>query len=109
METIIKIYHDLFPLVELKDWFFAFMGIIMHLAIKLKNIPFKHFKWSLFFEEFLPVWYFSLATVFICMGILPREMVGFSAFDAALIGYSSSSIFKQLLKSRLSQLGVNKE
>lgn len=106
METLSNIYHNLFPHVELRDWFFAFLGIMLHLAVKLKNIPFSHFKWSLFLEEFVPVWFFSFTTVFICMGSLPQVLVNFSSFDAALIGYSSSSLFKQLLKQRLSKLGV---
>lgn len=106
METIIGIYHNLFPHVELRDWFFAFLGILLHLIVKLKNIPFKHFKWPLFLEEFVPVWFFSIVTVFICMGSLPQVMSGFTSFDAALIGFSSSSLFKQLLKNRLSTIGI---
>lgn len=107
METFVNIYHSLFPHVELRDWFFAFLGVLLHLIVKLKNIPFKHFKWSLFLEEFVPVWFFSLTTVFICMGTLPQVLGNFTALDAALIGYSSSSLFKQLLKQRLSKIGIN--
>jgi len=107
MDTFLKAYHSLFPNVELRDWFFAFLGVLLHLIVKLKNIPFKHFKWPLFLEEFVPAWFFSLVSIIICMGSLPQVMGNFTALDAALIGYSSSSLFKQLLKNRLSKIGIN--
>lgn len=106
METILHYYHSLFPHVELRDWFFALLGVMLHVIVKIKNIPFRHFKLSLFLEEFVPVWFFSLTTVVICMGSLPQILDGFTALDAALIGYSSSSLFKQLLKTRMSRLGI---
>ena len=106
METFVNIYHSLFPHVEFRDWFFAFLGVLLHLIVKLKNIPFKHFKWPLFLEEFVPVWFFSFTTVIICMGTLPQVLTEFSSLDAALIGFSSSSLFKQLLKNRLSRIGI---
>ena len=108
METLIKIYNDLFPQTTLADWFYAFMGLLVHLGLKMKNIPFKHFKWSLFLEEFLPVWYMCMATIIICVGTLPHVMDEYSTLDSALIGYGSSSFFKQLFKFRLSKLGIGK-
>ena len=109
MEPILNTLSHLFPGVEARDWFFAFLGVLLHLIVKLKNIPFKHFKWPLFLEEFVPVWFFSLVTVVICMGTLPQLFANFSSLDAALIGYSSSSLFKQLLKQRLSKIGMKGE
>ena len=106
METLIKIYHDLFPGVELRDWFYALLGIMLHLVIKMKNIAYRRFRFKILLDEFIPVWFFSITTVIICMGVLPQVLTDFSAMDASLIGYSSSSVFKQLLKNRLSRLGL---
>lgn len=106
METFVNIYHSLFPHVELRDWFFAFLGLLLHVGMKLKNIPFRHFKWKIFLDEFAPVWFFTVVTIIICLGSLPQVMTDYSTLDSALIGYSSASMFKQLFKTRLSTLGI---
>ena len=106
METILKIYDTLFPKTTVDEWFYALLGMLLYIGAKLKSVPFRHFKWNLFWDEFIPVWFFSAVTVIICMGTLPQTLTDFSILDAALIGYSSSSLFKQLLKSRISKLGI---
>jgi len=106
METIVNSFQHLFPHTDLRDWFFAFLGLILHVGMKLKNVPFKHFKWKIFLNDFCPVWFFSVVTIIICLGTLPQVMTDFSSLDAALIGYSSSSMFKQLFKTRISTLGI---
>ena len=106
METILKIYDTLFPNTTIEEWFYGLLGMLLYLGVKVKNIPFRRFKWNLFLDEFIPVWFFSAITVIICLGTLPQLLTDFSVVDAALIGYSSSSLFKQLLKSRISKLGL---
>jgi len=106
METIASTFQHLFPQTDCRDWFFALLGLILHVGMKLKNVPFRHFKWKIFLEEFVPVWFFTIVTIVICLGTLPQIMADFSTLDSALIGYSSSSIFKQLFKSRMSTLGI---
>jgi len=106
METILKIYDCLFPNTTMEEWFYGLLGMVLYLGAKLKNIPLKRFKWYILLDEFIPVWFFSAITVIICMGTLPQILTDFSILDAVLIGYSSSSLFKQLLKSRISKLGI---
>lgn len=106
METFLNSLHSLFPHVESRDWFFAFLGLLLHLSLKVKNIPFKHFKWKILFDEFIPVWFFSLVSIIICLGTLPQVLENYSPLDSAFIGYSASSLFKQLFKTRLSTLGI---
>jgi len=106
METLIEIYHQVFPKTTLSDWSYAFLGLLAHVLIKLKNIPWRKFKWKIFLGEFLPVWHFSLLTIFILIGALPQVMSNYSVLDSALIGYASSSIFKQLLKSKTGNLNI---
>ena len=102
-----KMYDGLFPHTTKEEWFYALLGMLLYIGVKLKNFSFHPFKWRLFWEEFIPVWYFSSITVFICLGALPAMLTDFTNLDAALIGYSSSSLFKQLLKQRItSKLGI---
>jgi len=106
MEKLNEIYKEIFPHTSMADWFYALMGLLLHAVIKLKNISFKHFKWRIFIGEFLPVWYFSLCSLFILIGGLPQLMSNYNILDSALIGYASSSVFKQLLKSKISNLNI---
>ena len=107
METLLHMYRDLFPYTTKEEWFYALLGMLLYIGVKLKNVPFKNFRWKLFWAEFIPVWYFSSLTIIICLGTLPNLLQDFGSLDAALIGYSSSSLFKQLLKSRItSKLGI---
>lgn len=100
MEKLIEIYNEIFPKTTLSDWFYAFLGLMLHVVVKLKNVSFKNFKWKIFLGEFLPVWHFSLIAIFILVGTLPQVMTSYNVLDSALIGYASSSIFKQLFKHR---------
>lgn len=106
MEKLIEIYHDIFPQTGIADWYYAFFGLLFHAVLKLKNVTFERFKWKVFLGQFLPVWFFSLCTIVILLGALPQVLVNYSILDSALIGYSSSSLFKQLLKNRLGNLNV---
>ncbi len=106
MEKIIEIYNEIFPQTGLSDWFYAFLGLMLHVIVKLKNVSFKHFKWKVFLGEFLPVWHFSLITIVILVGTLPLVMSNYNTLDSALIGYASSSIFKQLFKSKIGNLNI---
>ena len=106
MKTIIDIYHEIFPHTTIADWFYALLGLLLHVAVKLKNVSFKHFKWKTFLGEFLPVWYFALIAIFILVGGLPQVMSDYNILDSALIGYSSSSILKQLFKSKTEKLNI---
>lgn len=107
MNTIASIYQSLFPNTGLTDWFFAFLGLLLHAVMKLKTVPFKQFKWSIFLNDFLIVWTISFLTIAICLGTLPQVLENYSLLDSALIGYSSSSILRQLFKTKLSKLGIN--
>lgn len=107
MEKFIDIYHSLFPHTGLADWFYAFVGLMVHVAVKLKNVPLKKFRWRVLLQEYVIVWYISLLTIMICLGSLPQVMSNYSILDSALIGYSSSSFFKQLFKTNLSKLSDN--
>jgi len=106
METIIENYKNLFPHTGMADWFYAFLGMCIHALLKLKTIPFKQFKWKLFLDDFLSVWAISIVTIALCLGLLPQILDSYSVFDSAMIGYASSSVFKQLVKTRLSKLGL---
>lgn len=106
MKTLIEIYHSVFPHTSMADWFYALLGLLLHAFIKVKHLSFKNFKWKIFMGEFLPVWHFSVLTVFILLGALPQVMQNYSVLDSALIGYSSSSLFKQLLKSKTGNLNI---
>jgi hypothetical protein len=107
MNNIASIYQSLFPHTGAADWFFALLGLILHAVIKLKTVPFKQFEWKIFLEDFLIVWIISLITITICLGTLPQVLERYSLLDSALIGYSSSSILRQLFKQKLSKLGIN--
>jgi hypothetical protein len=100
MKTLIEIYHQLFPHTGIADWYFALMGLLVHVLMKAKHIPFHRFKWRIFIGEFIPVWFLCAVTLIILLGILPVVWKNYNLLDSALIGYSSSSIFKQLLKNR---------
>jgi hypothetical protein len=106
METLLNTYQHLFPHTDYRDWFYAFLGLLLHATLKLKNIPFKHFKWKVFLDDFAPAWFFTILTIVICLGTLPQVFMHYSALDSAFIGYSSASIFKQLFKTRMSSLGL---
>ncbi len=107
MDTIANIYQSVFPNTSLADWFFACLGLLLHAVIKLKTVPIKQFKWSIFLNDFLIVWFIALLTITICLGTLPQVLERYSLLDSALIGYSSSSILRQLFKTKLSKLGIN--
>ncbi|MDP1800835.1 MAG: hypothetical protein Q8L81_05755 [Bacteroidota bacterium] len=106
MEKLIEIYREVFPHTTMADWFYALLGLLLHATVKLKNVSLKHFKWRTFVGEFLPVWYFSLIAIFILVGGLPEVMSNYNVLDSALIGYSSSSIIKQLFKSKTENLNI---
>lgn len=106
METIVNGFQQLFPHTDMRDWFFALLGLILHAGMKLKNVRWRDFKWKILLEEFMPVWFFSVVTIVICLGTLPQVLSDYSTLDSALIGYSSSSLFKQLFKSRMSNLSI---
>jgi hypothetical protein len=95
-----ELLKNLFPNTTVWEWIYALLGMIFHALIKLKNIPLKKFKWKIFLEDYLIVWFISLVSIFICMGTLPQIFNGFSSLDAALIGYSSSSLLKTIFKTR---------
>ena len=104
METIIENYKHLFPHTSMADWFYALLGLCIHAILKLKTVPLKKFKWQIFLHDFLSVWAISIMTIAICLGTLPQVLDSYSVFDSAMIGYTSSSVFKQLVKTRLSKL-----
>lgn len=106
MKTIIDIYQEIFPHTTMADWFYALLGLLLHAVVKLKNVRFKDFKGKTFFGEFLPVWYFAFIAIFILVGGLPEVMTNYNVLDSALIGYSSSSIIKQLFKSKTEKLNI---
>ncbi len=107
MTNLLEIYKTVFPNITIADWFFACMGLILHALMKLKTVPINQFKWSIFLNDFLIVWFISLITICICLGTLPTFLESYSRLDSALIGYSSSSIIRQLFKEKLSKLGIN--
>ena len=100
------IYNQIFPNTGIADWFYALLGLILHAVVKLKTGPLKQFKWSIFLEDFVAVWIISVITITICLGTLPSVFTDYNLLDSALIGYSSSSIFRTLLKQKLSKLGI---
>lgn len=107
MNTLINIYNSIFPHTGIADWFFAIMGLLLHALMKLKTVPFKQFQWKIYLEDFVIVWFISLLTITICLGTLPQVLDNYSKLDSALIGYSSSSILRQLFKQKLSKLGID--
>lgn len=106
MEKLIEIYNEVFPHTRMADWFYAFLGLMIHVAVKLKNVHWQEFKLKRFLGEFLPVWFFAIITIVICLGALPQLMSNYNVLDSALIGYGSSSMFKQMFKSRKGNLNV---
>ena len=106
MEKLTEMYREVFPNTGLGDWIYAICGLLLHVIVKLKNVSFKHFKWKRFLGEFLPVWFYSLISIAILVGGLPQIMTNYNFVESALIGYSSSSMFKQLLKSKTSNLNI---
>ena len=104
MNKVIEMYREVFPHTGLGDWFYAFCGLLLHVIVKIQSVSFHHFKWRRFLEDFLPVWFYSLIAIVILVGVLPQVMPDYNLLDSALIGYSSSSIFKQLLKSKTPNL-----
>ncbi len=107
MTNLLELYKSVFPNTSVADWFFALMGLLLHALMKLKTVPFKQFQWSIFLNDFVIVWFISLITICICLGTLPTFLESYSLLDSALIGYSSSSIIRQLFKEKLSKLGIN--
>ncbi len=107
MQHIISIYNSIFPHTSLSDWFFAFLGLLLHVVMKLKTVPIAQFKWHILLSNFLWVWIIALITIVICLGTLPTYLDSYSVLDSALIGYSSSSIIRQLFKQKLSKLGID--
>ena len=107
MTTLSELYKTIFPHTGVSDWFFAFLGLLLHAAMKLKTVPLKQFQWRIFLNNFLIVWIIASITIAICLGTLPTYLENYSVLDSALIGYSSSSILRQLFKQKLSNLGIN--
>jgi hypothetical protein len=107
MQQFSSIYQNLFPHTGISDWFFAFLGLLLHAVMKLKTVPLKQFQWRIFLNDFLIVWTIAFLTIIICLGTLPTYLENYSHLDSALIGYSSSSILRQLFKQKLSNLGIN--
>lgn len=106
METIRELYHQIFPHTGLADWFYALLGLMIHAIMKLKTVPFKQFQWKIFLEDFIGVWALSVLSIILCLGTLPSVLDGYNQLDSALIGYSSSSMIRQLFKQKLSKLGI---
>ena len=106
MEKLTEMYREVFPHTGLGDWFYALCGLLMHVIVKLKRVSVKHFKWKRFFGEFLPVWFYSCIAIVILVGGLPQIMTSYNVVESGLIGYSASSVFKQLLKTKTSNLNV---
>lgn len=106
MEKLIEIYYEIFPKTGLSDWFYALLGLMLHIVVKLKNVKFKNFRWKIFLGEFMPVWFFCMFSIVILVGTLPLVMTNYNGLDSALIGYASSSIFKQLFKTRIGNLNI---
>jgi hypothetical protein len=100
MNTLSELYITVFPHTGVSDWFFAFLGLLLHAVMKLKTVPLKQFQWRIFLNNFLFVWAIAFITIAICLGTLPSHLEHYSLLDSALIGYSSSSILRQLLKEK---------
>ena len=107
MNTLSELYKTIFPHTGVSDWFFAFLGLMLHAVMKLNTVPDKQFQWRIFLNNFVMVWIMALITITICLGTLPSYLENYSLLDSALIGYSSSSILRQLFKQKLSNLGIN--
>ena len=107
MNTLSELYKTIFPHTGVSDWFFAFLGLLLHAAMKLKTVPLKQFQWRIFLNNFLIVWIIASITIAICLGTLPTYLDNYSVLDSALIGYSSSSILRQLFKQKLTKLGID--
>lgn len=100
MIQLLNIYHELFPKTGIADWFYAFAGVILHVLLKIKNIPWERFDLRIWLHHNILSVVYSLITIFICLSILPTVYAGYNGFDSVLIGYCSNSLFKQLLKNR---------
>jgi hypothetical protein len=100
MKTFLDIYHSIFPHTGIADWFFALLGLLVHVVVKLRHLKLSTINWKVFFQDYTIVWLISLITIAICLGTLPQVYSSYNTLDSALIGYSSSSLFKQLLKTR---------
>jgi hypothetical protein len=107
MNTLLELYKTIFSHTSVSDWFFAFLGLLLHAVMKFKTIPVKQFRWRIFFHHFFWVWVIALITITICLGTLPTYLTHYSLLDSALIGYCSSSILRQLFKQKLSNLGIH--
>jgi hypothetical protein len=100
MNSLIHLYNSFFPNTQLADWFFALLGLLVHVLVKLRHLKVSTINWKVFFKDYTTVWLISAITVIICLGTLPLVYPSYNTLDSALIGYSSSSLFKQLLKTR---------
>lgn len=109
MQKLIEIYHSLFPQITAADWFYCLLGLVLHCWLKVKHISLKDFKAQIFFNDFAPVWVYSIVCIIISMGTLPYYIGSYSHLDSALIGYTCGSFFKQILKQRADALGVKTE
>lgn len=107
MNTLSELYKTIFPHTGVSDWFFAFLGLLLHAAMKLKTVHLKQFQWHIFLNNFIIVWVIASITIAICLGTLPTYLENYSVLDSALIGYSSSSILRQLFKQKLTKLGID--
>lgn len=106
-QIIIDYYNQLFPNTGLADWFYSILGLLVHALLKLKTVPLKQFRWRIFLEHFSPVWFVALISIAILLGTLPQVLEQYNLLDSALIGYSASSLLRQLFKTKLSKLGIN--
>lgn len=106
---ILDYYTQVFPNTSWADWFYALLGLFVHTLLKLKTVPLKQFRWRIFIEHFIPVWFVALIHIVILVGTLPQVLEHYNQLDSALIGYSASSIFRQLFKTKLSKLGLNEK
>ncbi len=106
MEKIIEIYHSLFPHTTGADWFYCLMGLVLHAYLKVKHLYWTTFKWKKFVTDFLPVWIYAVVCIVLCMGTLPQYLSNYGLLDSALIGYSSGSFFRNVLKQRAEQINV---
>jgi hypothetical protein len=107
METLLTNYHLLFPKVGLQDWTFALLALLLHAVLKLTTVSFKKFKWRIFLEHFVIVWFIAIISIVLCLGILPSYLEHYTSFDSAIIGYTSGSLIRQLLKEKSQQLIID--
>lgn len=100
MNLLMNIYSDLFPHTGIADWFYAFAGVMLHVLLKIKNIPWEKLDWKVWIKHNLLGVIYTAITIVIMLGILPSVFANYNAVYSLFVGYSFNSMFKQLLKTR---------